>query len=113
VYSELIGKTLYARLDVKPHVIVVDQDPLLTLREHVSVPLACLVDEATAAGDLPDVTRLTLGRQSVRFHADFPADQDHVREQLANSLPSDADLREPLDRVSEALRETLRAGAVA
>jgi hypothetical protein len=111
LYSELIGKTLFARLDVKPQLIIVDQAALLPLREQVPPPIACIVD-GPEGGDLPDVTRWEQGRHVLEFHSDYLDDRDVVGVQLAK-LPSDADLREPLERVSEALRESLRAGAVA
>lgn len=108
VCSELIGRTLYARLDVKPQLVVIDQEPLLELREHVPVPVAQLVDPAEAQGPLPDVTLLQCGRQHLRLHPEAPHDRDGLAALLAK-LPADADLREPLERVSEALRETVRA----
>jgi len=112
IYSELIGKTLFARLDIKPQLIVIDQEPLLDLRLHIPAPVAQLLDERAIRSVLADETRLQCGSQHLRFHADFPQDRDDAAERLA-ALPSDADLREPLERVSEALTETLRSAAVA
>jgi len=112
VYAELIGKTLFARLDVKPQLIVIDQTPLLELRLHVPATVAQLFDPQTESSVLPDETRLQCGRQHLKFHADCPHDRDDAAERLA-ALPADADLREPLERVSEALQETLRTSAVA
>jgi hypothetical protein len=112
VYSELIGKTLFARLDIKPQLIVIDQEPLLDLRLHVAVPVAQLLDERTRANVLPDETLLQCGQQHLRFHAEFSQDRDEAAQHLS-ALPGDADLREPLVRVSEALQETLRSAAVA
>jgi hypothetical protein len=111
VYSELIGKTLFARLDIKPQLVVIDQDPLLDLRAHIPATVAQLLDERDASV-LPDETRLQCGRQHLRFHPDFPEDRDEAAPHLS-ALPGDADLREPLERVTEALRETLRSAAVA
>jgi hypothetical protein len=111
IYAELIGKTLFERLGVKPQLIVVQQEHLLELRRQVECPVACLVD-AAAAPCLPDQMRISLGRQLVRLHADFPDDQDRLTS-LQAKIPADADLIEPLDRVHDALKETLRAGAVA
>jgi len=48
----------------------------------------------------------------LRFHPDFPDDKESVAERCAK-VPADADLSEPLERVTEALKETLRMGAVA
>ena len=112
VWSELIGKTLCNRIDVKPHLILVDQPALLEIREHVSMPVACIADREASGGDLPDVTRLQVGRNLLRFHNEFPEDRDDVSA-AAGKISSDADLLEPLERVTEALRETLRTGAAA
>jgi hypothetical protein len=110
VFSELIGKTLYARLDVKPRLIIVDQSDLLPLRSHVPAPVACILDVSEAGRDLPDVTRWEHGRHVFGFAAEHGDDRDAIAGQLGQ-LPADADLREPLERVTEALRESLRAGA--
>lgn len=112
IYSELIGKTLFARLDIKPQLVVIDQDPLLDLRLHIPANVGQLLDERIQQSVLPDETRLQCGRQHLRFHADFPQDRDEAAQHLS-ALPGDADLREPLERVSEALKETLRTTAVA
>jgi hypothetical protein len=108
LFSELIGKTLYDRLQVKPHVILIDQDELLDLREHVPVPVACLTPEDKR--NLADQTRTEVGKQQVRFHPEHPEDLDVVREKT-RAIPADADVGEPIDRVREALEETLKAAA--
>lgn len=112
LYSEVIGKTLIERLAVKPHVVLVDQEPLLELRWQCAIPVACLVPADAERRDLADETRLQVGRQLLRFHPDFPQEKDAVAERCAK-VPPDADLCEPLERVSDALKETLRTGAVA
>jgi hypothetical protein len=112
LYSEVIGKTLLERLAVKPHLVLVDQEPLLELRRHVAIPVAWIVPADAEGCELADVTRLPAGRQSLQFHPEFPQDKDPVAERVAQ-VPSDADLCEPLERVSHALHETVRAGAVA
>ncbi len=111
VFSELIGKTLFARLDVKPQLVIADQDALLPLRRQIASPVACLVSPE-ASRELADVTRWEHGRHVMRFHEEHGEDRESVAAMLSN-LPADADLREPLERVSEALRESMRAGAVA
>jgi hypothetical protein len=112
LYSEVIGKTLIERLGVKPHLVLVDQAPLLELRVQCAIPVACIVPADSERSELADVTRLQVGRQLLRFHPDFPQDKDTVAERCAK-VPADAELCEPLDRVSDALKETMRAGAVA
>jgi len=52
-----------------------------------------------------------LGRQLLRFHAAHEEDQS-VAEHGAAVVPNDADLREPFERVREALNETARPGGV-
>lgn len=110
LYSELIGKTLWERLQVRPHLLVVDQAELLELRPHAGRPVACLVDPARDASDLPDQTHIALGQRRVRCHPEHPEDVDQVKEQ-SRLVPLDADLAEPVDRVRQALAETLRGAA--
>lgn len=112
VYSELIGKTLLARLDIKPQLVITVQPPLLELRLHIAAPVAQLLDPDTDLSVLPDETLLQIGRQHLAFHPDYSHDRDAAAERLS-ALPNDADLREPLERVAEALKETLRSSAVA
>jgi hypothetical protein len=50
-----------------------------------------------------------LGRQILRFHAAH-ADDEVIARQGAASVPTDADLREPFERVREALSETAKSG---
>ncbi len=112
LFSELIGVTLIERLQVTPDVVLIDQEALLDLREHVSLPVACLLKDDSDTRDLPDESRLSLGAQTVRVHSDYAADVSTIQ-QWTNTIPGDADLCEPLDRVREALDETLRPGAAA
>jgi hypothetical protein len=110
LHSELIGQTLVERLQVRPDLILVNQPTLLDLRAMIDVPVACLAGGET--NDLPDQTCVQLGGQSVHLHRDFPADADFVSK-YSESVATDADLSEPLDRVQEALLEATRPGAVA
>jgi len=56
-----------------------------------------------------DPRMLRLGRQMLRFHAAHEDDQAIARRGAA-AVPNDADLREPFERVREALNETAKAG---
>ncbi len=105
LFSELIGRTLVERLQVKPQLLLVSQPELLELREHVAIPVGCLIGPATDAHDLPDQTRLAVGSNSLHFAGRHGGDAE-VAQQLLASFPADADLHEPLDRVTEALNET-------
>lgn len=112
LFSELIGVTLVERLQIKPDLILVNQSALLALREHIAVPLACLEEETAERLELPDETRIGIGGQSLCVHPDHAEDIKTIQ-QLTSAIPGDADLREPLDRVRDALDETVRPGAAA
>jgi hypothetical protein len=111
VSGELIGKTLCERLNAHPHLVLIDQPELLSLREFLSIPVGCLVAEVERR-ELPDETLLGVGRNHLWFHTEHP--DDHAAAgQLCEQVPADADLKEPLERVREALQETLRSTAAA
>jgi hypothetical protein len=99
--GELIGKTLVDKAAVKPDVVLTEGDDLLELRSHVPQPVA-VVEEKGA--------ELKLGRQSLRFHPSHAEDRSRLAKSAA-SVPDQADLFEPFDRVREALQETMKAGA--
>ncbi len=103
---DLIGKTLVDKASVKPHVVLTEDPELLDLREQVKVPVACC-DESK--GDAPPQT-VKIGDQILSFHTAHAKDADKVQEQAA-ALPNDADLAEPLERVREALSETVKGAA--
>ena len=108
VCAELIGKTLFERLQVKPQLIVCDQPEMLALRSVISLPVALILPKSAKAEE----GTIRAGAHQLRLHADFESDRDVVSE-IAKSFPGDADLIEPVERVREALQETLRAGAAA
>jgi hypothetical protein len=108
VCAELIGKTLFERLQVKPQLIVSDQPEMLALRTVVALPVCLILPKSSAALE----GTIRAGAHFLKLHADFPDDVTLVTE-IAKSFPADADLIEPLERVREALQETLRAGVAA
>lgn len=113
ILGELIGGTLVEKAGVKPQLILTDHLQILELRNHVEQPVA-LVESQETPGDSEEADAprtLKLGRQIIRFHASH--DEDHfVVSRGAHHIPSDADLKEPFERVREALEETLRSGAL-
>ena len=113
ILGELIGGTLVEKAGVKPHLILTDHVQILELRNHVEQPVA-LVETETAAGDSAEIDEsrsIKLGRQSVRFHPSHGEDHLAVSRD-SRHIPIDADLKEPFERVREALHETLRSGAL-
>jgi hypothetical protein len=111
VLGDLIGRTLIEKVGVKPHLVLTERNDLLPMRELISIPVACF-DEQPASGEStasePSLCRL--GRQILRFHAAHAEDQS-IAQKGAASVPQDADLREPFERVREALNETAQTGA--
>jgi hypothetical protein len=103
VLTELIGKTLVEKIGVKPHLVLTESTDLLALREHVAVPVASLWD---SSADLEQP--LTLGKQKLRFHDAHANDRTEIARQAAQ-IPETADLKEPFDRIREALAETMKA----
>ena len=112
VLGDLIGRTLIEKVGVKPHLVLTERNDLLPMRELVSIPVACF-DEQPATGEssgAAEPSPCRLGRQILRFHAAHAEDQS-VAQKGAASVPQDADLREPFERVREALNETAQTGA--
>lgn len=108
--GELLSKTLLERIGVKPHVVLTDRVEMLDSRPHVSLPVACVVSKEMVKGREFDWDSLRLGKQSFMLHAEFNEDLKSF-EKLAKEIASDADLLEPLDRVREALQETMKIAA--
>jgi hypothetical protein len=131
VLGDLIGRTLIEKVGVKPHLVLTERNDLLPLRDLISIPVACVDEparpaEASAQADQSSAEKpaaqdsespatgttsaFRLGRQTLRFHAAHTDDQA-VAQRGAASVPQDADLREPFERVREALNETAQSGA--
>ena len=105
VLGELIGRTLVDKIGVKPHLLLIESDEILGLRQHVPMPVGCLVRAATGE------TTICIGKLWIETHFDYARDRSEI-EKFAKSIPTEANLIEPFDRVREALDETLRLGAV-
>ena len=105
--GELIGKTLLERISIKPQLIVASDSDFLELRNHTAIPVACTSTSETASHQ-PGTNQLaTLGGRKLRFHESHQADQQFI-EQKSQLVPNQADLEEPLERVHEALSETVK-----
>jgi hypothetical protein len=99
VLADLIGRTLVEKAAVKPHLLLVEEAALLELRRQVEIAVAWLQTNNNAEGT-------SLGQQVLQIHDDFDADL-RVMTRGQDLVPRDADLREPFERVREALSETL------
>ncbi len=100
--GELIGGTLLDRVSIKPDLVIVRDPDMLELRNHTEIPVACLDDS-----DSPDAATPSVGGRRLYFHRDHTSDSDFVSSR-AHLVPGQADLEEPLERVQEALTETIR-----
>lgn len=113
ILGDLLGKALLDRVSVKPSLIMTSRVEMLELRTKVAIPI--IYDEAsTVAESKPAATKVTpsvdqevrIGRQTFRTHEDFIDDRTAVL-QISSQLSADANMHEPLERVGEALRETM------
>lgn len=102
LFSEVLGKTLFDRAAVKPDVLLIDQPALLPVREQLDIGVILLPAEVAAGGGSP--------LDAATAHEAYGSDAQWV-EKLRQVIPATADIHEPLDRVKEALVETLRAAA--
>ncbi|MCA9064726.1 MAG: hypothetical protein KDA96_16760 [Planctomycetaceae bacterium] len=99
--GELIGGTLLERVSIKPDLIVTSDPDVLELRNHSSIPIACTTNST------PDESVVQLGGQKLRFHTAHSGDRKVIGDR-SHLIPDQADLTEPLERVREALAETVR-----
>src|SRR5579862_7161932 len=74
VLGDLIGRTLIEKVGVKPHIVLTERQELLSLRELVQIPVACV-------DDLP-----ANGRTSTAKHV-APAESDST-EETAELIPT-------------------------
>lgn len=103
--GELIGKTLLARTSIKPDVVFTTDEDILELRNHTTTPVACTTTDKVVKSS--EEMNERLGGRILRFHDSHQQDFDFVADKL-DQLPGQADLEEPLERVNEALNETVR-----
>lgn len=106
--AELIGSTLIERVAIKPTLIITSDPILLELRNHTMIPVACA--NAVSTGTSPGPAALSsirVGGSVLRFHDAHAIDAETLSKQR-HLIPDSADLAEPLERVREALAETVR-----
>jgi hypothetical protein len=116
VLSELIGRTLLEKVGVKPHLVLVESPDLLDLRGCTSTPVASLQpddDSSKKRGAENRQSEQTLphgvkfANETIVFNGAHGEDRNEL-EKIAKLMPGDADLREPFERIREALVETIR-----
>lgn len=103
--GELIGSTLLDRVSIKPNVVITSDPNLLELRNHTNIPVACATDAKSKAAEQGGTIKL--GSNILRFHVSHQVDAESLSKQK-HLIPDAADLAEPLERVREALSETVK-----
>ncbi|HET6422843.1 MAG TPA: hypothetical protein VFG20_04115 [Planctomycetaceae bacterium] len=101
--SEVIGRTLVDKVGVKPHLVLIETQELLDLRTQIDIPVGTFAAKPKA----DDEELLKLGMQWLLFHADHADDREIVQKRQSQ-VPDTADLKEPFERIREALSETLK-----
>ena len=109
VMGEVIARTLVEKVAVKPHLILTERAEILELRSHVNMPIGCLDANQSAPAEKSAESTFQIGRQWFRVHSGHTADRAELESQTAQ-VPQDADMREPFERVREALLETVKNG---
>ncbi|MGV2336225.1 MAG UNVERIFIED_CONTAM: hypothetical protein LVR18_19675 [Planctomycetaceae bacterium] len=104
--AELIGGTLLERVGIKPGLVITSDPHLLELRNHTTVPVA-LAEMSPSDSSATESPRLRLGNSNLRFHRSHAADVGELSSRR-HLIPESANLQEPLERVREALAETVR-----
>lgn len=108
--GEVIGRTLVEKMNVKPNLILVEQDQAMELQNHISIPVAILSDVEQALDENSSFISEEVGKNRLRFDAGHAMSQSAV-ENTSKRIPGDADLGEPFERVREALNEAVKMGS--
>jgi hypothetical protein len=101
--TEVIGRTLLDKVSVKPHLVFIETPELLDLRPQVDIPVATFA----AKSQSDEENLLKLGQQWLLFHTEHGEDRESVQKRQSQ-VPDSADLKEPFERIREALSETLK-----
>lgn len=103
LHGRQIGGALLAEATTAPVVVLTDQEPMLHVRPHTSLPVA-LVRPAVSAGD---ATGFTVGAAHVGPAGADATRQAAIHERLAE-LGATVDLCEPFERIRAAIDEAQR-----
>ena len=106
ILSELIGRTLIEKVGVTPNLVLIDDDQMLDLKNHIATPVARVGEEELQTETLFSIK---VARQFLQLDIAHSANRDKIIKGTS-AIPTDANLNEPFERVREALNETLGAG---
>lgn len=116
--GELIGSTLLERVSIKPGLVITSDPSLLELQNHTTIPVALaeaqndavahsLAGDEAASAAVPATRCVRVGNSLLRFHQGHNRNAESLERQQ-HLVPESANLQEPLERVREALAETVR-----
>lgn len=108
--GEVIGQTLVDKMNVKPSLVLVEQEQAMELQNHTSIPVAILTDVEQSREDNEAYFTEEIGRNRLRFDAAHQSGRPAF-EKTSQQIPKDADLGEPFERVREALSEAVKMGS--
>jgi hypothetical protein len=113
IIGELLGKALLDRIKIAPSLLFTDRDEMLLLRPLIDIPILSSAKESLepkrdglAEGSDVAIPTVRVGRQKFAMNPDFASDEQLISK-ITSELSSEADISEPLERVSEALKETM------
>ncbi len=127
LYGEQIGQTLLAKAKTEPFFVCTDRQPVLAVRQHVSLPVALVLPcDDSAAGPTGEFRRLDsahpgglspngpslvtfqLGRNCLAVPEQSDDDRRLITERFSE-LAESFDLLEPFTRIREAIEEAQQA----
>tara|TARA_R110002095_G_scaffold72727_8_gene61881 strand:- start:420 stop:947 length:528 start_codon:yes stop_codon:yes gene_type:complete len=108
--GEVIGLTLVEKMNIKPNLILIEQEQAIELQKHTAIPVAILSDIAQILDDSDSFLCEQIGKNRLRFDAGHQSGRAAI-ENTSKKIPGDADLGEPFERVREALNEAVKMGS--
>ena len=117
LYGEQIAATLVAKAGIRPALLCTDQAPVLAAGQHIDLPVLLLPSERESHQSRVDaqwqdleLCEILIESGSHRLTALCPSEDDRLAITLAlEQAGSGFDLREPLERIREAIREAHRS----
>lgn len=108
--GEVIGRTLVEKMNIKPNLILIEQELAIELQNHISIPVAILSDVEQILEENDSFVCEQVGKNRLRFDACHQAGKTAIAN-TSKKIPGDADLGEPFERVREALNEAVKMGS--
>jgi hypothetical protein len=114
LYGEQIGATLIRKSNQTPAVVLVDVPAGVYVRQHIETPTALVASDDVAERPvwMAEWIEFIVGRNRLMAHKRFTDDRELIIERLA-VVDDMLDLREPFNRIREAIDEAQRTSAKA